>query len=74
MNYQEAVYLSLLVKWKVTFCDQGEKCWCRGIEPETPIISKDGERVYVVRTGEILREHAEHIVELHNTHIKGTKK
>ena len=32
MSYKEAMSFALTKKWKASFCDQGEKCWCRILE------------------------------------------
>jgi hypothetical protein len=69
MNYAEAKKVGLGVRWKVEMCSQGEACWCRGIIPETPITYTDGdfeEELYIVGTGELDIDTAEHIVRLHN--------
>ena len=66
MNYKEAIELSLKTKWKLSNCQEGEKCWCRVIEPETEISDQDGNEIYIAGSGSISKEHAEHIVYLHN--------
>ena len=82
MNYQEAIEKSLTVKWKVDTCGQGEQCWCRVIKCEEPIFFKendeayddsDAEEFYVSKSGELLKEIVEHIVNIHNETID-TKK
>ena len=69
MNYQEAIQHSLKVKWKTTPCISGENCWCRIIEPEKEVKDDDGNEIYIAGSGCVLKEHAEHIVKLHNKHI-----
>jgi len=71
MNYQEAIEKSLTVKWKVDTCHEGERCWCRVIRGEEPILYKelddsDEEEYYIVGSGELNKETVEHIVSLHN--------
>ena len=73
MTYQEAIEKSFTVKWKTGTCSQGEKCWCRTVEPLEPILFEDGDTLteyYVVRSGEMLKETAEHFVKLHNETLK----
>ncbi len=69
MTYQEAIDKSLTVKWETGMCSQGEVCWCRTVKPVDPILFQDGEDLqeyYVVRSGEMNKETAEHFVKLHN--------
>ena len=66
MNYKEAVEYSLTVKWKITLCPSGKKCWCRIIEPEQEIKDDDGNEIYIIGSGCISKDYAEHIVKLHN--------
>ena len=70
MNYKEAILYSIKVKWKVDVCAQGEECWCRIIVPEKPIENSDDEDVYIIGQGVMDKEHAEHIVKLHNDTIE----
>ena len=70
MTYQEAIAKSLTVRWKLDTCEQGDKCWCRSIRCETPIMFDEGEEYWVVVVGRINRETAEHIVMLHNKEIE----
>lgn len=69
MTYQEAIAKSLTVRWKLGTCEQGEKCWCRSVRCETPIMF-DEEELWVVAVGRINKETAEHIVMLHNREIE----
>lgn len=72
MTYQEAIEKSLSVKWEIGLCSQGKDCWCRTIKPVDPILFQDGEDLqeyYVVRSGEMNKETAEHFVKLHNEKI-----
>lgn len=43
MTYQEAIEKGFRVEWKLGTCEQGERCWCRTIEPTEPIMYKDGD-------------------------------
>lgn len=69
MNYKEALELSLNVRWKTDTCVSGSECWCRVIRPENNIIDEEGNEVYIVGQGSITKEHAEHIVKLHNLNL-----
>jgi hypothetical protein len=74
MNYEEAIQKSLTVKWKVDTCSQGEQCWCRVIKCEEPLMFKekeylDEDEYYIVGTGDLNKETAEHIVKIHNQTI-----
>lgn len=69
MNYQEAIQHSLNVKWKTSFCQSGEKCWCRIIEPDQEIKDKDGNEIIIAASGSINKNYAEHIVKLHNASL-----
>lgn len=70
MTYTEALEKSLNVKWKIGFCHVGEKCWCRIIEPEIPIIYDKNEELQIISDGAINQEIAEYIVKLHNDSLK----
>jgi hypothetical protein len=70
MIYQEAQELSLKVEWKTTLCLEGEKCWCRIIEPLEPIFYDEDETLYIAGSGCIPTIYAEHIVKLHNQSLK----
>lgn len=70
MTYEEAQEESLKVEWKVSNCTEGEKCWCRIIEPKKSIIYNDIEEYYIVGSGCIPQKEAEHLVELHNKNLK----
>lgn len=73
LTYLEAQELALKVKWKLTTCNQGEKCWCRRIEPEEPIhydYDNFSEELSIVSTGSIEENFAKHIVELHNKSLE----
>jgi len=69
MNYNEALEKSKIVKWKTTPCTSGEDCWCRIIEPIERIEDDEGNEVYIASSGSINKEHAEHIVKIHNWQI-----
>lgn len=79
MTYEEAQELSLIVKWKVSTCGQGEECWCRTIVPIEPILYSEyqmidtGQEYTVVRPGELSKELAEYLVRLHNNNIDDDK-
>ena len=66
LTYDERVKLSLKTKWKITTCRAGEVCQCRLIVPETEIYDKDGNEIYIVGSGCMPKEYAEHVVKLHN--------
>lgn len=69
MTYTEGLQKALTVKWKTSPCNQGEKCWCRTIEPIEEIVDDDGNEIYISPSGTIHSEHAEHIVKFHNEYI-----
>ena len=66
LTYAEAKALSLTVKWKIGTCTQGEQCWCRTIEPTEKITDQNDEEIYIVGSGCMTTDCAEHIVALHN--------
>lgn len=68
MTFDEATAYSLTIPWKVSLCDQGEKCWCRIIEPVEELKDVDGEDIYIAASGCIPTVYAEHIVKLHNSY------
>lgn len=76
MNYAEAIQKSLTVRWKVDVCEaQGEKCWCRVIRCEEPLMykeetSKHEEEYYVLGEGALGEKTVKHIVEIHNNSLK----
>jgi hypothetical protein len=70
MNYKEGIEKSLTVKWKVSLCQNGKGCWCRIIEPKSEIKVGKDEKIYIVNSGSLPKEHAEHIVKLHNKSLK----
>lgn len=70
MNYEEAIDHSFKVRWKTSTCSAGEKCWCRIIEPEEPIMFDGDEELYIAGSGSMPREYAEYIVELHNKSLQ----
>jgi hypothetical protein len=75
MTYQEAINESLTLKWKVGTCSQGEECWCRTITCDPPLMYEEvgDEEFYVVGSGQIMKEVAEHIVNIHNKTYGGNK-
>lgn len=70
LSYEECIELSLGVRWKTSNCSEGKICWCRIIEPEISIISKDDEEIYIAGSGCIPQKYAEHIVKIHNENLK----
>lgn len=73
--YEEALIKAFNSEWKSSVCSQGEKCWCRIIEPLNKIEYNNGEEIYIVGDGAISKEFAEYIVKLHNDNLikYGTK-
>lgn len=73
MNYEEAIRKSLKVEWKVGFCPQGDKCWCRTIEPIEPITfinqNNEEDEFYILPIGSLNKETVEHLVKLHNNKL-----
>ena len=53
----------LEVEWRTEPCNQPD-CWCAIIT--TNEVDEDGEERYVVASGAIPKEYAEHIVKIHN--------
>jgi hypothetical protein len=70
MTYDEAEELALTVRWKTSVCNQGEKCWCRMIEPEEQITDDDGNEIFIVHSACVPKTYAEHIVQLHNKSLE----
>lgn len=66
MSYEEAIKHSLTVPWKAVVCPTGRSCWCRMIVPEEELLDNKGEEIYIAGAAVIHKEHAEHIVKLHN--------
>jgi len=66
MEYEEAIEYSITVKWKTSYCSEGRNCWCRIIEPIEKIQDKDDNEIYIVGSGCIPKEYAEHLVKIHN--------
>lgn len=70
MTYNEALAKSLTVKWKTIPCSSsGEECWCRIILPIDEIKDDQENEIYIVGSGSINKEYAEHIVKIHNEYI-----
>lgn len=69
MTYQEAIEKALTVRWKTITCDQGDDCWCRGISPERSLTDNKGDEIHIIPIGTVRKEHAEHIVRLHNNSL-----
>ena len=71
MTYKETQQKALTLPWKVGTCHVGEKCWCRTIVLEQPLIDNEGEILtHICSDGAIDKEFAEHIVKLHNNSLK----
>jgi|LakMenEpi03Aug12_release.lakeMendotaPanAssembly.Ray.scaffolds.fasta_scaffold652304_2 hypothetical protein len=64
MTYEETKLKLLTLPWKRVKCTQ-ETCWCAGITTEQPVEFEDDE-LYVVRTGSMYKEVADHIIKIHN--------
>lgn len=72
MTYQEAIEKAFTLKWELGTCEQGERCWCRTIEPVEQIMYQDHEDMepyFVVKSGQMLKEVAHYFVELHNQNL-----
>lgn len=70
-SYHQLLEYSLKVRWKTSFCGQGESCWCRIIEPDDLIGDYFGEdKLTIIDSGMISKIYAEHIVNLHNQSLK----
>lgn len=77
MNYEEAQNKAFKVEWIAKECSSKD-CWCGVIFPKEPIIYNnkigdyisDDEEFYIVGSGSINKEFAEHIVKLHNESLK----
>ncbi len=69
MTYEEAHNYALTVEWEAVPCSQGEFCWCKMIQPKEPIKDEDGEDIWIVSSGSVRKEDAEHIVKLHNAYL-----
>ncbi len=69
LTYEQAIYKSLTVKWKVDSCFQGNSCWCRIIIPEFDIFYEDDNKLEIVFEGELSEEQAIKLVSIHNDNI-----
>lgn len=69
MNYEEAMALALNVPWKTTKCE-ADTCWCLMIEPKVKIECDEDEEIYIIGSGGIHKEAAEHIVAVHNESLR----
>jgi hypothetical protein len=58
------------VRWKTELCPSGEKCWCRIITTEVPVIDEDGNKLYIAASGCVPTENAEYIVRIHNERLQ----
>lgn len=73
MTFEEAQQKALTVKWKAVPCHVGKKCWCRMIVPKKKIAYKDSPgdaELWIIGSAAVSKEHAEHIVRLHNNFIE----
>lgn len=73
MTHAQAERKLFSVKWKVGYCSQGEKCWCRTIEPVEKITymhNGEEEEMEIAGAGEVGAKIAEYIVKLHNLYIE----
>jgi len=69
MNYNEAEEKSLQVEWVTQVCHSGEECWCRMITTKEPLIYDEDEVFYISQSGQLTKEVAEYLVNLHNEKI-----
>jgi hypothetical protein len=58
------------VRWKTVICNAGEKCWCRCVVPEHPVVYDNGMEAFIVGSGELCKELAEHVTALHNAWLE----
>lgn len=70
LTYEEANQLILTVPWKTKLCIQGESCWCRMIVAEDEIVDEEDNNVHIAGPGSVTKEHAEHIVKVHNESLR----
>lgn len=73
MTYKEALQKLKEIPWKTEPCHVGEECWCRVIVPVEKIEYLVGDMVeeaYIIGSGEVNTDMAEHIVEVHNKSLK----
>lgn len=76
MNYEEATKHAMTVRWKTAECGTPD-CWCRMILTEEPVIYEHNgseDEIYIIGSGAVPKDYAEHIVKLHNQHVDDTKK
>jgi hypothetical protein len=69
MKFEESMTYLTTVEWKTIECDDSE-CWCRLIVPKEELFDEDNNEIYVAASGCISKEHAEHIVKIHNESLK----
>lgn len=69
MKFEEAMTYLTTVEWKTMKCDDS-KCWCRLIVPKEELFDIDNNEIYVAASGCLSKEHAEHIVKIHNESLK----
>jgi len=65
MNYLEARMKALTVPWKTVPCGT-PNCWCLMIYPDSSIFFDDEEEYYIIGSGGVHSEIANHIVACHN--------
>ena len=80
LQLNEAKEKAFKTKWKITACNEGEKCWCRIIEPVETIeyynfigdynVDSFSENFYIVPSACMDKQIAEYIVKLHNKNLE----
>ena len=80
LQFNEAKEKVFKTKWKVATCNEGEKCWCRIIEPVETIeyynfigdynVDSFNENFYIVPSACMDKQIAEYIVKLHNKNLE----
>lgn len=73
MEHREALEYCNTIKWKLSTCTQGEECWCRIVEPVEEVKDSEGNEIYIIGSGSVMKESAEHIVKVHNLYIESLK-
>lgn len=73
ITYEEAIEKAIKSLWKVEECGT-EDCWCACIGPAEKIKYQDRpggyiEEIYIVPSGSLTKEIANHLVNLHNNEI-----
>ena len=60
----------LVMPWEVESCHVGDDCWCRLIVPKEECFFDEATEAWVIPSGSLDTDTAEHIVELHNNHLE----